>query len=100
MLWRRPPPLQESIAVPLTITFHRIADDRAEARHSDTLLADFDPRALLVDQPLHPSQPLPADPVAYGRRLWAALGGPALAALIAELPPAPSPDSLDSAANQ
>ena len=63
--------------MPLTITLHRIADDRAEARHGDTPLATFDPRALLVDQPLHPSQPLPANPVAYGRRLWAALGGPA-----------------------
>ena len=80
--------------MPLTITLHRIADDRAEARQGDTLLAGFDPRALLVDQPLHPSQPLPADPVAYGRRLWAAIGGPALAALIAELPLAPNPDSL------
>ena len=76
--------------MPLTITLHRIADDRAEARRGETLLAEFDPRALLVDQPLHPSHPLPADPGAYGRRLWAALGGPALAALIAELPLAPT----------
>jgi len=42
-------PLQERIAMPLTIPLHRIVDDRAEVRHGDTLVAVFDPRALLVD---------------------------------------------------
>ncbi len=41
-------------------------------------LADFEPAALLVDQPLFSTRPMPADPVVYGQRLWAALGGEAL----------------------
>ena len=58
--------------MPLTITLRRNGDDRAEALHGDMLLSAFEPRALLVDQPLAPDHPLPADPRAYGRRLWAA----------------------------
>src|SRR5215510_16585086 len=77
----------------LTIALERTGEDRAEARHGADLLATFEPRALLVDQPLHPSHPLPAGPVVYGKRLWAALGGPALTALVAALPFAPDPES-------
>jgi hypothetical protein len=51
-------------------------------------------RALLVDQPLHPSHPLPADPISYGQRLAAALGGPAFAELVTALPRAPNANSL------
>ncbi len=78
----------------VALLLHRIAEDRAEARVGDTLLATFEPSALLVDQPLFSTRPLPADPVAYGRRLWAALGGEALHSALADLPLAPNLDSL------
>jgi hypothetical protein len=56
-------------------------------------IAAFDPATLLVVHPVHPTRPQPADPAAYGQRLWAALGGDALQAALAPLPLAPSPDS-------
>ncbi|WP_245863321.1 hypothetical protein [Candidatus Viridilinea mediisalina] len=67
--------------MPITIALQRTASDRAAARLGDQLLATFEPAALLVDQPLPSQRPVPADPVAYGQRLFAALGGPAFFAL-------------------
>src|SRR5262245_39360636 len=78
----------------LTITLRLIAPDRAEAQVGSTALSTFDPQALLVEQPLHIDPQRSIDPVAYGRRLLAALGGPALTALLDPLPRAPAPQSL------
>ncbi len=80
--------------MPITITVQRTATDQATATIGGQLLATFEPAALLVDQPLFSQRPLPADPQAYGQRLFAALGGAALAAALQSLPPAPQLDSL------
>lgn len=79
--------------MPLTITLTRSGVDagRAEARVDDRPLGTFDPPTLLVDRPFSSES---ADPVSYGRRLFAALGGDAFAALLADLPYAPDPNSL------
>lgn len=77
--------------MPLTITLRRIADDHAEACLGDQFLAEFTPSALLIESPLRQET---ADPVAYGQRLFAALGGPALATHLRTLPLAPDPASL------
>lgn len=71
--------------MPLTITLRRIADDRAEACLGDQSLAEFTLSAL---------QLATADPVSYGQRLFAALGGSALAGHLKKLPLAPNLDSL------
>ncbi|HEU4322444.1 MAG TPA: CHAT domain-containing protein, partial [Roseiflexaceae bacterium] len=80
--------------MPLALTLRRTAADRAEALLDGRLLSAFEPAALLVDQPLHPQHPAPADPVAYGRRLSAALGGDALRDALAAAPPAPDQAGL------
>lgn len=80
--------------MPLTITLRRTAPDRAEVRIGEQIVASFEPEALLVDQPLFPQRPVPAQPHAYGRRLFAALGGDALAAALSALPRAPDMASL------
>jgi tetratricopeptide (TPR) repeat protein len=76
------------------LTLYRTAQDRAEARIGDQLLADFVPTTLLVDQPLFSSHPMPADPISYGQQLFAALGDEALRAALAPLPRAPHQDSM------
>lgn len=76
--------------MPVTISLEQTTTDRATARIGATHLADFEPAALLVDQPLFAQRPMPADPVAYGQRLWAALGGAALQTALADLPRAPN----------
>ncbi|RMD73397.1 MAG: CHAT domain-containing protein, partial [Chloroflexi bacterium] len=80
--------------MPITICLQRTAIDRAEARINDQPLTSFEPAALLVDQPLFSQRPVPSDPLAYGRRLFAALGGDTLRAMLAALPRAPHHDSL------
>ncbi|WP_333691758.1 CHAT domain-containing protein, partial [Chloroflexus sp.] len=80
--------------MPVTISLQRISTDRAEAWANGQRLASFEPAALLVDQPLFPQRPLPADPLAYGQRLFAALGGDTFRAVLAHLPLAPALDSL------
>ncbi|MGC9039999.1 MAG: CHAT domain-containing protein, partial [Roseiflexus sp.] len=78
--------------MPITICLHRTASDRAEVRINDQILTSFEPAALLVDQPLFVQHP--GDPLAYGQRLFAALGGDRLRAMLAVLPRAPHYDSL------
>ncbi|MFQ3634149.1 CHAT domain-containing protein, partial [Roseiflexus sp.] len=80
--------------MPITICFQRTAIDRVEVRINEQPLASFEPAALLVDQPLFSQRPVPADPPAYGQRLFAALGGDDLRALLADLPRAPHSGSL------
>ncbi len=80
--------------MPITITVQRTATDQATATIGGQLLATFEPAALLVDQPLFSQRPLPADLQAYGQRLFAALGGAALAAALQPLPRAPQMESL------
>lgn len=80
--------------MPITILLQRTASDRAAARLGDQLLASFEPAALMVDHPLSSQRPVPADPVAYGQRLFAALGGAALQSALAALPRAPQLASL------
>ena len=80
--------------MPITITLQRTAVDRATAQIGEQPLASFEPAALLVDQPLFSQRPVPADPLAYGQRLWAALGGEALQAARIVLPRAPQMASL------
>lgn len=80
--------------MPITISFRRIAVDRVEAWVDDRPLASFEPAALMVDQPLFSQRPVPADPLAYGQRLFAALGGETLRACLKPLPRAPHLDSL------
>ncbi|NWF79761.1 MAG: CHAT domain-containing protein [Chloroflexi bacterium] len=80
--------------MPITICVQRTAIDRAEARMNEQPLASFEPAALLVDQPLFSQRPVPADPQAYGQRLFAALGGDTFRAALARLPRAPQMDSL------
>ncbi|MGQ9549756.1 MAG: CHAT domain-containing protein, partial [Roseiflexus sp.] len=80
--------------MPITISFRRIAVDRVEAWVDDRPLSSFEPAALMVDQPLFSQRPVPADPPAYGQRLFAALGGETLRACLKPLPRAPHPDSL------
>jgi hypothetical protein len=78
----------------LVVDLLPVAEDRAEARLADHRLAAFEPAALLVDQPLFSQRPMPADPIAYGQRLFAALGGAAWRAALANLPRAPHLDSM------
>jgi hypothetical protein len=80
--------------MPVTISFQRTAIDRVEAQIDAQPVASFEPAALMVDQPLFPQRPVPADPLAYGQRLFAALGGDAFRAALARLPRAPHLDSL------
>jgi tetratricopeptide (TPR) repeat protein len=80
--------------MPVTISFHRTAIDRVEAQIDAQLAASFEPAALMVDQPLFSQRPAPADPRAYGQRLFAALGGDTFRAALARLPRAPHMDSL------
>ncbi|WP_448543866.1 CHAT domain-containing protein, partial [Roseiflexus sp.] len=80
--------------MPVTISFHRTAIDRVEAQIDAQPAASFEPAALMVDQPLFSQRPVPADPLAYGRRLFAALGGDTFRAALARLPRAPHMDSL------
>ena len=71
---------------------HTHADRSRPCRisHRHQRLAEFEPAALLVDQPLSSGREVPADPVAYGQRLLAALGGDTLRAEIERLPHAPN----------
>ena len=62
----------------LTITLQRHAEDWAEGLDGAQSLGRFDPRALLVEHPLHTERGRYVAPEAYGQRLLAALGGPAL----------------------
>ncbi|WP_129678382.1 CHAT domain-containing protein, partial [Candidatus Chloroploca sp. Khr17] len=78
----------------ITITLRRGVDDRGEVWLNGEVLASFEPAALLVDQQLFAERPVPADPVAYGQRLMAALGGEAFKARLAALPRAPQMASL------
>jgi tetratricopeptide (TPR) repeat protein len=80
--------------MPVTISFHRTAIDRVEAQIAAQPAASFEPAALMVDQPLFSQRPAPADPRAYGQRLFAALGGDTFRAALARLPRAPHMDSL------
>jgi len=80
--------------MPVTISFHRTAIDRVEAQIAAQPAASFEPAALMVDQPLFSQRPVPADPRAYGQRLFAALGGDTFRAALARLPRAPHMDSL------
>ncbi|ABQ90959.1 tetratricopeptide repeat protein [Roseiflexus sp. RS-1] len=80
--------------MPITISFQRTAIDRVEAQIDAQLAASFEPAALMVDQPLFSQRPAPADPRAYGQRLFAALGGDTFRAALARLPRAPHMDSL------
>jgi tetratricopeptide (TPR) repeat protein len=80
--------------MPVTISFHRTAIDRVEAQIAAQPAASFEPAALMVDQPLFSQRPAPADPQAYGQRLFAALGGDTFRAALARLPRAPHMDSL------
>jgi tetratricopeptide (TPR) repeat protein len=80
--------------MPVTISFHRTAIDRVEAQIAAQPAASFEPAALMVDQPLFSQRPAPADPRAYGQRLFAALGGDTFRAALARLPRAPHVDSL------
>ncbi len=80
--------------MPITISFQRTAIDRVEAQIDAQPAASFEPAALMVDQPLFSQRPVPADPLAYGRRLFAALGGDTFRAALARLPRAPHMDSL------
>ena len=80
--------------MPVTISFHRTAIDRVEAQIAAQPAASFEPAALMVDQPLFSQRPAPADPQAYGQRLFAALGGDTFRAALARLPRAPHVDSL------
>ncbi len=73
----------------LTIELVRTASDQAQARVGEQVLGTFEPQALLVDQPLLANYPVPADAIAYGQRLLAALGGATLQALIRQQPMAP-----------
>ncbi len=72
--------------MPVTISFHRTAIDRVEAQIAAQPAASFEPAALMVDQPLFSQRPAPADPRAYGQRLFAALGGDTFRAALARLP--------------
>lgn len=80
--------------MPITISFQRTAIDRVEAQIDAQLAASFEPAALMVDQPLFSQRPVPADPRAYGQRLFAALGGDTFRTALARLPRAPHMDSL------
>jgi tetratricopeptide (TPR) repeat protein len=61
--------------MPLTLTLRRDAPDRATVLNGDVEINHFDPLALRTFEPASAIQPVPKDPVAYGRRLFAALGG-------------------------
>ena len=76
----------------LTISLQRHAEDSAEGLDGAQSLGRFDPRALLVEHPLHTERGRYVAPEAYGQRLLAALGGPALLERLAALPRAPHPD--------
>ena len=67
----------------LTIELHRIGPNKAQAQVDGEVLADFDPQALLAGAPRRGASR--KEMVAYGRRLWAALGGEALGELVDEL---------------
>lgn len=71
------------------ISVQPMAADRAQALLDGQVLADFDPRALLAEQPLHLDAKRRVAPDEYGQRLLAALGGPALLERLAALPRAP-----------
>ena len=72
----------------LTIELRRQTSDRAEASVADERLGEFDPSALRVGDAVA----APRDAEGYGRLLWRALGGEALAERLARLPLAPDPD--------
>ena len=80
--------------MPITISFKRLSNDRVAVHLNDQQVSDFEPAALLVDQPLAPNRPTPADPRAYGQRLWAALGSTILGNEVNKLPDAPDLNSL------
>lgn len=77
----------------LTISLEARAADRAEALVDGQRLAEFDPRVLLDEQPLHLDAQRQVAPEQYGQRLLAILGRPALLALLEQVPRAPHPDS-------
>src|SRR5258706_5582142 len=78
----------------LTISLESKAADRAEALVGGQKLAEFDPRGLLDEQPLHLDAGRQVAPDLYGQRLLAVLGRPALLALLEKLPRAPHPHSF------
>ncbi|WP_299643882.1 hypothetical protein [uncultured Chloroflexus sp.] len=80
--------------MPITIAFHRRDSHRVDVCIADQTIATVEPAALLVEQPLFAQRHVPSDPLAYGQRLFAALGGDTLRAALAALPRAPHPDSL------
>ncbi len=80
--------------MPLTITLHRTAVDRADVYVAEKCIASFDPAALRFDHPFVSQPQQASDPVAYGQRLLAALGGDNLKRMLTELPPAPQLESM------
>ncbi|NOK60411.1 MAG: tetratricopeptide repeat protein [Chloroflexi bacterium AL-W] len=80
--------------MPITISFERLSSDRVAVHLNGQQVSDFEPAALLVDQPLAPHRPTPTDPCAYGQRLWAALGGTTLGNAVNKLPNAPNLNSM------
>ena len=76
----------------LTIELHRIGPNKAQAQVDGEVLADFDPQALLAGAPRRGASR--KEMVAYGRRLWAALGGEALGELVDELAVAPDLEGM------
>ncbi|NJO83163.1 MAG: hypothetical protein HC828_10300 [Blastochloris sp.] len=80
--------------MPITISFERLSSDRVAVHLNGQQVSDFEPAALLVDQPLAPNRPTPADPYAYGQHLWVALGGTKLHNAVSKLPDAPDLQSL------
>ena len=80
--------------MPLTITLHRTDDNRAEVYVAGEHIASFDPAALRLDHPFVRPHQQASDPVAYGQRLLAALGGDNLKRMLTELPSAPQLESM------
>ncbi len=80
--------------MPLTITLHRTAVDRADVYVAEECIASFDPAALRFDHPFVSQPQQASDPVAYGQRLLAALGGDSLKRKLTELPSAPQLESM------
>ncbi|HEU4323126.1 MAG TPA: tetratricopeptide repeat protein [Roseiflexaceae bacterium] len=76
--------------MPITLTLRR-ADGLAEVLLAGSPLGAFEPAALLDGQPRDTA---PAALAEYGGRLFAALGGDALRALLDRAPAAPDPEGL------